>query len=36
VSPRRLASLSGQLDSRICRFHLKDADELYGSTGGQP
>lgn len=35
VSPRRLANLSERLDSRICRFHLKDPDELNGSTGGQ-
>jgi hypothetical protein len=35
VSPRRLASLSERLDSRIRRFHLEDPDELNGSTGGQ-
>jgi hypothetical protein len=30
---RRLASLAGQLDGRICRFHLEDPDDGYSSTG---
>jgi hypothetical protein len=26
VPPRRLVSLAGQLDDRICRLHLDDAN----------
>jgi hypothetical protein len=33
LSPRRLASLARELDGRICRFHLQDADDNNSSTG---
>ena len=33
VPPRRLASLAGQLDDRICRLDM-DADDHSASSGG--
>ena len=35
VSPRRLASLAEQLDDRICRIHIEDADDDRAPAGDQ-
>ena len=32
VPPRGLASLAGQLDDRICRLHIDDADDRTSAT----
>jgi hypothetical protein len=33
VPPRGLASLAGQLDDRICRLHIDDAQDHTSPTG---
>ena len=32
VPPRRLATLAGQLDDRICRLHIDDGDDPRRTT----
>jgi hypothetical protein len=34
LPPRRLASLAGELDGRICRFYLDDSDDDNYSMEG--
>ena len=33
VPPRGLASLAAQLDDRICRLHIEDANDHTSATG---